>query len=331
MAHQLEIIGNKASMFYVGEKPWHGLGQAVSENITSAQAMKEAGLDWKVITEKLRTADGRQVSHQVSMRDTDKSIFGVVGPSYTPLQNSEAFGFFDPFIEAGEAMYHTAGSLRGGNQIWILAKLKRDPMEIVKDDAVEKYLMLSNAHDGSMSVKVGFTPIRIVCANTLAMAHGTKSDLIRVKHSKNVKVNVDALHEIIDTANQQFEVTAEQYKYLAKKKINAKDLSKYVRQVMYPQHYDEKTNTVLDLAYLKEYQRTQVENTENHIVRLFEKGRGNDLKGVKGTYWAAYNAITEYLSYADKSDADKRMGSLWFGDNSVVNENALDIALEMVG
>lgn len=323
MAHEIE------NMMYVGATPWHGLGKKVSDNITSVDAIKEAGLDWKVICETLRTQDGREVRHQVTMRDTDKKIFGVVGPTYKPLQNSESFGFFDPFIEAGEAKYHTAGSLKGGNQVWILASLNKDPIEIAKGDEVEKFLLLSNAHDGTMSVKVGLTPIRVVCANTLALAHNSgESDLIRVKHSQRVRQNVDALRDIINVANQQFEISAEQYKFLAKKKINKKDLQKYVRQVMYPQHYNEKLNEILDISELKEFQRVQVEETENHIFQMFEKGRGNDIKSIKGTYWAAYNAVNEYLNYSDKTD-DKRLSDLWFGSNKTVNENALDIALEM--
>src|SRR5205823_9488561 len=113
------------------------------------------------------------------------------------------------------------------------AKMNRDPLVIAEGDTVEKYLLLSHGHDGSLAVRCGFTPVRVVCANTLAMAHGSDaSKLIRVKHTKDVLENLANIREVMDLANQQFEATAEQYRLLARKSINQADLRRYVRRVL---------------------------------------------------------------------------------------------------
>ena len=135
--------------------------------------------------------------------------------------------WFQPFLDAKEAALHTAGSLRNGSRIWVLAKLNRDPLVIAQGDEVEKFILLSHGHDGSLAVRVGFTPVRVVCQNTLAMAHGSDaSKLIRVKHTKDVHENLANIREVMDLANAEFEATAEQYRLLARKSINQADLRK---------------------------------------------------------------------------------------------------------
>ena len=159
-------------------------------------------------------------------------MLGVVGPRYAPLQNKDAFAWFQPFLDAREAALHTAGSLRDGSRIWVLAKLNRDPAGDRRGDEVEKFLLLSHGHDGSLAVRAGFTPIRVVCQNTLSMAHGSDaSKLIRVKHTKDVLENLANIREVMDLANAEFEATAEQYRLLARKSINQADLRRYVKKV----------------------------------------------------------------------------------------------------
>jgi phage/plasmid-like protein (TIGR03299 family) len=190
--------------------------------------------------------------------------------------------------------------------------------EIVKGDAVRKFLMLSNSHDGTTSVRVGFTPVRIVCANTLAMAHTSGSALIRLRHSSSVAANLDALRETINVANKSFEATAMQYRALASKQINRADLEQYIKIVL-----GQGATKTEDLS-------TRTKNQIDEIVTLFDHGRGNNMLGVRGTVWAAYNAVTEYLTHANGSDADKRYSSLWFGTNAVRNSTALAEALKLI-
>ena len=312
MAHEIE------SMFFVGETPWHGLGERLIEVPDTKTAIIKAGLDWSVKTVPLYTAEGVKVDSLGVQRESDGSILGVVGPRYTPLQNSEAFSFFDPFVESGLVQLETAGSLCSGGKIWILARIaENSDTEIIKGDAVRKFLMLSNSHDGTTAVRVGFTPVRIVCANTLRMAHDGSSELIRVRHGLSVKANIDALRDTINIANRAFEATADQYRLLAQKQINAEDLEKYVKTVL-----GVKVDADGEIS-------TRAQNQVDAVIQLFEGGRGQNIQGVSGTLWAAYNGVTEFLTHEAQGDATKRYQSLWFGQNAVRNQLALTEALKL--
>lgn len=314
MSHQVE------NMFFVGKLPWHGLGVNLPDDALYSleDGIRLAGLDWTVGLEPLYMADGRPVDRKATVRSTDGSILGTVGPRYTPLQNAEAFDFFKPFLETQSAALHTAGSLDSGRRVWILAKLNLSNAEIVPGDEVAKYVMLSNSHDGTLAVRVGFTPVRVVCANTLAMAHSDDaSKLIRVRHSSQVKTNLDNIREVMDLANQEFEATAEQYRLLAKRSISQSDLEKYVK-------------LVLKLDDDKEKLSTRSKNILADIFERFESGKGNNFPGVRGTHWAAYNAVTEWLNYERGHNDDTRLSSLWFGDSANTSKRALETALDFV-
>src|SRR4051794_38387556 len=213
MSHEIE------TMAYFGHRPWHGLGTALQEAdlYDWASASKKAALDWDVELVPLVTHDAQAtVDHRAVRRSTDGRVLGVVGPRYAPLQNKDAFAWFQPFLEAREAALHTAGSLRGGSRVWVLAKLERERLVIAPGDEVEKFILLSHGHDGSLAVRAGFTPVRVVCQNTLSMAHGADAGkLIRLKHTRDVLENLANVREVMSLANQQFEATAEQYRRLA--------------------------------------------------------------------------------------------------------------------
>ena len=319
MAHDIEIVNGTASMAYFGKTPWHRLGTALEESdlYDWTSASKKAGLDWSVDLVPLVTADTQAtVTHKAVRRSTDNKILGVVGPRYSPVQNNDAFGWFQPFLDTKEASLHTAGSLKGGSRIWVLAKLNRDPLVIAEDDIVEKFLLLSHGHDGSLAVRCGFTPVRVVCSNTLSMAHGSDaSKLIRIKHTKDVLENLANVRAVMDLANQQFEATAEQYRLLARKSINQADLRRYVRRVL-------KVEDDLEAS-------TRLKNIIDGIVRLAETGRGNDLPSIRGTYWSAFNGVSEWLTHERGRNADTRMNSLWFGDGATTNKHALEVAVAM--
>jgi phage/plasmid-like protein (TIGR03299 family) len=234
----------------------------------------------------------------------------------------DAFKFFNPFLEAKEAVLETAGSLRQGKRVWILAKINKDPMVIVpkSNDTVEKYILLAHGHDGTMSVRVGFTPIRVVCANTLAMSiNDSGSQLLRVKHTKNLMENLENISEIMQAANASFEATAEQYKLLATKDISRADVEKYVKMVFVGPQYEE----------MEKEGNKPARDILPKVLELFEGGRGNALPGVRGTYWAAYNAVNEYLGYERGQDEQARLDKMWFGDSAILNKKALNTALKM--
>lgn len=314
MAHRVE------KMVFAGQVPWHGLGTQIDETTGFWDAFAEAGLDWEVDTKPLFTSDGEKVSHRAAYRVSDDRILGIVGKRWTPLQNRDAFEIFEPLVDNGDLMIHTAGSLRNGERIWVLCQLNSENSEIVAGDEIAKFVLLSNGHDGKLAVHFGFTPIRVVCANTEALARGSKaSKLIRVRHSRFVKQNVQAVRDVMNLANQEFEATANQYRYLASKSINTEDLETYIKMVVGVE------------GKLDDEIPTRSKNIILKIEDLFESGKGNDLQGVRGTYWAAYNAVTEYLNYEKGRTTNNRMDSLWFGQNGTQSQKALDTALELAG
>lgn len=315
MSHEVETMA-----FAAGATPWHGIGTS----ITDEQALYDwekvciaAGLNWDVELVPLVTADTQaKTDSRAVRRKTDGRILGTVGARYFPLQNAEALKFFAPFLAAKEAALTTAGSLRMGSRIWALAKLNRAPIVVAAGDEVEKFILLSHSHDGSLAVRVGFTPIRVVCANTLAMAHGSDaSKLIRLKHTKDLLENLANIREVMDAADAEFTASSEQYKLLVRKSINQADLEKYVRLVF-------KVEDDKDAS-------TRLRNLMEEVTGLFEAGKGNSLSSVKGSLWAGYNAVAEWLSYNRGRNADNRLNSLWFGDGANLNRHALETALEM--
>jgi|TARA_R110002050_G_scaffold65150_3_gene141325 phage/plasmid-like protein (TIGR03299 family) len=298
--------------------PWAGIGKKVDSAVSVADAMEKAGLDWTVSKEPMFLADGREVTQKAVVRSDNKSVLGYVTPKWTPYQNADAFSWFEPFVEANEVSFSTAGAFKQGRITWILAKLNRDNSEIAAGDEVEKYLLLSNSHDGKLAVRVGFTPIRIVCTNTLHTAHrSSASRLLRVNHGSNVRQNVNDIREIISMANQDFEATAAQYRYLASRQIKKSDLEQYVKIVLGRGDVDNE-----DLS-------TRTKNQIDLITKLFDEGQGNKNPAIAGSWWAAYNGVTEYLSYEKGNNNDNRMSSLWFGTGAVTNKLAFEKAVEM--
>src|SRR5262245_65986238 len=310
MAHRIE------NMFSVMKAPWHGLGTVLKGPPSIEDGLRLAGLDWQVRRERLFTAGGQQAPAFAVVRDSDGRALGAVGERYRPLQNKDAFAWFAPFLDAGEACLETAGSLAGGARVWVLARLNRAPLEVVPGDEVVKYLLLSNSHDGSLAVRVGFTPVRVVWANPLSAAHsGKDSQLIRLRHCSGLKRHLANVRETIDRVNACFEATAEQYRRLAVRGISQADLRRYVARVL----------------EAPEKPGARLANIMERITGLVEAGVGNDAARVRGTYWAAFNGVTHWLSHDRGRSLDSRMNSLWFGEGARLNARALSVALEMAG
>lgn len=317
------MSANVERMAFVGALPWHGEGNPIDEaDIFDIQkGIVSAGMDWEVGLKALQTVDGEAVKHRACYRMSDNKILGVVGPKWTPVQNKDMFKWFQPWLDAKECALHTAGSLCGGSKVWVLCQVVNDPlMTIAKNDDVAKFVLLANSHDGSLAVRAGFTPIRVVCTNTLAGAiSSASSKLIRIRHSSKVKENMDLVKDIMNLANQEFEATAEQYRFLASRQVHTGDLRKYVK-------------ILLDVENVKDDELpTRTKNIMDEMFKMIVEGRGQDNPAIKGTYWQAYNGVSEYLNYVKGRNTSNRMDALWFGANATANQKALDIAIKMAG
>ena len=307
---------NVETMFYTGATPWHGLGEKLESAPTISEAIEDSGLNWEVGTKDLVTKDGYDVPARATYRKSTNTILGVVGPRYVPLQNKSAFEWFQPFVDAGECSLHTGGSLSNGQKVWVLAQLNRDPSEIVSGDEVQKFILLSNSHDGTTAIRVGYTPIRVVCVNTLAFAHSHKeSNLLRIRHTRSSKTALDNVRDIMDNINAQFEATAEQYRFLASRDFNQADVQKYVKVLL---GIDKKAPEDI---------KTRTQNILTEILATIE-GPKQSMPGVRGTWWAAYNGFNEYLNYTKGRNTNNRLESLWFGQNGTDNNKALQLATE---
>lgn len=314
MSHEVE------SMFTVGAAPWHGLGVRLENPPTIADAIRLAGLDWKVSKVPLCRSDSfAQIPMFATVRSSDQLYLGCVGPQWTPLQNEQAFAWFDPFIASGECSLEAAGSLREGRHVWVLAKINRDPLTVTGDDAVEAYLLLSNAHDGSRVARCGFTPIRVVCQNTLSAAHAEgASKLLRVRHTANIDLAMREVRDVINVMHGTFSASIEQMRSLARKGCNVDDLRKYVDRVFRAKN--------ADLTETDSERALKSDRLFDSIEPLFLKGRGN--RGE--TYWDAFNAVTEYLTWERGRTADNRLSSLWMGEGGQLADRALSEAVKCV-
>src|SRR6056300_757226 len=186
MAHMVE------TMAYAGDVPWHGLGVSVSNDLTPQQMMQKAGLDWTVekhdsfviINDGFGGVKHVPTGQQALVRSSDNKVLTNVGEGWNPVQNEEAFEFFNEFVMAGDMEMHTAGSLKNGQIIWGLAKVK-ESFELFKGDVIESYLLFSNFHKYGFSTDVRFTPIRVVCNNTLTLSLNSKVErMVKISHRK---------------------------------------------------------------------------------------------------------------------------------------------------
>lgn len=315
MSHEVE------KMMYVGAVPWHGHGKKLEAPPTIHEAIVAAGLDWEVLLKPLIVEEtGAKVSAFATVRSSDGRVIGVVGKKYQPIQNLTAFEWFQPWLDSGAVELETAGSLKGGRHVWALARIKRDPVDIVKNDAVLRYILLSNSHDGTRMARGGFTAIRAVCWNTLTAAlKDEASKMLRVRHTANAAEALTEIREVMNVADREFVATVDVMRALAKKGVTQKSLVEYVRKVFTPK--------VIMTTKDAESKTPTCDRILAKVIPLFEKGRGNDLPGVKGTMWGAYNAVTEYLTHERGRNQDNRMTSLWFGDSAQLGPKALRIAM----
>ena len=212
MAHNVE------TMFSVREKPWHyaetsEVTKLIQEAPTSKDALRYAGLDWDVLQTPVYMESGVQIpNYKANVRSTDNLCLGIVSDRYQIVQNTEAFEFTDAIVgetENGVVTYETAGSLCGGRKIWLLANM---PVQKVLDDDVEPYMFFSNSHDGSGAIKVGMTPIRIVCNNTLNMALAGAKRSWSTKHVGDMQSKLEEAKlclQMADKYMQNLDIEAE--------------------------------------------------------------------------------------------------------------------------
>ena len=221
--HNLDFDAEgNARMFYVGDRPWHLLGKGLDKPPTIAEGIVQGGLDWEVATKRLViTGTDVEAPAYATVRSCDQAILGIVGTSYVPVQNKDAFAWFQPWLDAGLVELETAGALKGGRHVWVLAKIVADPVEIVAGDPVNRYILLSNTHDGTRMVRAGFVAIRVVCDNTIQAAlTARESRFIRVRHTKGAADDLKEVQAVMSLANQRFLATVDQMRAMSRMTVD---------------------------------------------------------------------------------------------------------------
>jgi len=224
MAHMVE------TMAYAGELPWHGLGVKVIDDLTPEQMMQKAGVDWSVEKQDLITSGGSTVSNkQALVRSSDGSVLDVVGKGWNPVQNADAFNFFEEYVRAGDMQMHTAGSLNDGKMVWALAKAN-ESFELFNGDVTENYFLFSNPHEFGKAIDIRMTPIRVVCNNTLTLSLSQSSDaMLKVNHRK--EFDVAEVKETLGIAKEKMEQYKSMAEFLGSKRYTSENIVEYFNEV----------------------------------------------------------------------------------------------------
>lgn len=319
-------------MSFQNMKPWQGAGTELPPDISAEQAMKLAKLDWDVETAPIITNDQKRTDvdrWRVTRRVQDNTILGVVHKGYKPIQNRDAFGLFDRVVSTGRMTPWTAaGELAGGSKVFIVSRLP-GMMEIGKGvgpvDEVERYLLLANSHDGSYPLRMVFTPVRVMCENTLALAlHTEKSGdkitkiapQVAVKHTKGNELQMRVAEKTMGAALRYYEKFGDFAGCLYSKQLGSDQVRGIVETVFPPNKHKEVTPNIVG-------HRTSVE-------RLFVEGKGHEK--IAGSAWALLNAFAEYADHGYSLKKDKegsvdfgaRSKSIWMGGAKVLKNKATE-------
>ena len=317
MSHEVEIVNGVAQMAYAGEVPWHGLGTKVASDLAPSQIMQQAGLDWTVEKETMTTASGTEIEGKKALvRSADNKVLDVVGDNWNPVQNSEAFEFFSEYCLAGDMEMHTAGSLKGGQMVWALAKVK-ESFDILGGDQVDSYLLFSNPHKYGKAIDVRFTPIRVVCNNTLSMSLGQNvANSVSLNH--RTAFNPESVKETLGIAHEKFAMYKETAQFLASKKFDMNSLIKYYNEVFPRTYQGKKEVTVKDFSDLT--------NNAQKAFSFLETQPGAEFG--EGSWWQALNSVTYLTDHKMGREADSRLTSAWFGANQTRKVKAVEKAVE---
>lgn len=324
MAHDISINGGIAEAMYAMTPAWHGLGKVLDHAPTSEEAIRAAHLDWNVEMQPMKTAGGVDVpEHFATVRTDCNAVLGVVGSRYKIVQNAEAFEFLDSLLQDGLMKYESAGALRGGRIVWILARLPSVDTIAEGDDSL-RYVLFSTSHDGSSGIHAIPTSVRVVCANTLRIA--TMND-VGFRHTGNVAQKLEFARKYLSQFDAKFTLFRDAARLLAEKRYTPEQAKAYIETLFPPVAEEGRGQTIRD---------RKVESVRSN----FQNPR-NTLPSIKGTWWALVNSVTESIDHKrdedgepvtlDSAKRETRMMSLTDGSGAEFKARAFDLALQMAG
>ena len=317
MSHNLEERDGKVSMAYVKADgvPWHGLGTAVDPDLSPFQMLEVAGLDWTV--EKIpayATIDHHRVNigQSALVRSVDHRMLDVVSNDWNPVQNKEAFEFFDEYVTKGDMEMNTAGSLQNGQIVWGLAKVK-ESFELFKGDVVESYLLFSNFHKYGFSTDVRFTPIRVVCNNTLTLSLESKVErMVKISHRR--EFNASSVKMMLGIASDKLAKYKSMAEFLGSKRFTPALMVEYF-------------NSVFPITGTNEIKKKDLSKTASMACDILETQPGAEF--ARGSFWQLFNCVSYLTDHLMCKTSDTRLTSSWYGSNKVLKVKALQTAVEM--
>ena len=276
------MAANVETMFYTREKPWHGLGTMLAQAPNSKDALRLAGLNWKVLQKPVYTENEELVQgYKANVRDTDRKVLGVVTDRYKVIQNEEAFAFTDTLLGEG-VRYETAGSLQEGRRVWMLARLPRE--FIIGGERISPYMVFSNTHDGSGAVKTALTPIRVVCNNTLNLALRTAKRSWSMIHTGDISGKIEEAKNTLLLADEYMTALGQEFENLRKIKLSEKQVLDYIK-ILLPM---EENYSLL--------QKRGVEKLRADMkMRYFD---APDLKDVGNNGYRFVNAVSDFATHS---------------------------------
>jgi len=327
MSHEINFNENtgKHSFFSVKETPWHGLGQVIEDYPTSKEALQFAGLDYKVEKRALFTYDNENQEadeetgikipelgvpdHHATIRIDTEEVLGVVGKDYEVVQNVDAFSFFDSIIGGDGILYETAGALGKGERIFITAKLP-GYIKVGNDDCIEKYIFLTTSHDGYGSIMAAFTPVRIVCNNTLNAALSNQINSVKIRHTANAKDRLEQAHRLMGITGNISEKMQEVFNQWAKITVSDAEMKQLIQFALVP---NREALMALQQGRTDECS-TYYQNMCDAAFQYAMESDAQQMDTTRGTLFGLYNAITGYFQNVRKyKDNTAKMKSLLYG------------------
>jgi len=312
MAHEItQRADGFNEMAFVGETPWHGLGQEIDENSSIEEWQKAAGMDWTINSSPVKFdaegSDQLYSGQNVLYRSDTHLPLSVVSNRYKAVQPVEVLEFFRDLIDENGFKINTAGTLRGGKRMWALAETGKFG-EVCKGDGVGGFLLLSTSCDRTLATTARFTTVRVVCNNTLTMAVNDKSNCVSFSHIQ--QFDHEKVKEKLGTAVASFGSFMDMAKVLQKQKLRQAQAQQFVADLITPLNQVKDSPIEENRAYKK-------------IMALFDsEAKGQELVGY--SKWGMLNAVTEYVDHHNPSrNNDARLDSAWFGTGDRLKNRAI--------
>jgi phage/plasmid-like protein (TIGR03299 family) len=312
MAHLLNFNGARGTWSFAShsEKAWHGLGQIVDKAMTAEEAIKLANLDYEVSKANVQflAEEGNYPinGYFATYRTDNKDYLGMVKSRYEIVQNKDAFAFFDAIIDSGEAIFETAGALGRGEKVFLMAKLPEDIL--VGGEKIEKYILLTNSHDGSSSILAGLTNIRVVCNNTLQAALKGLDNRVSIDHVSGAKDKLKEAARVMGLASKYSVEVGEVFNTMVDYKMTEGQYHEFFSKILKPDYVK------VESEEEKKDMSTKLKNIIDGTLQFAMTHNTQTTAETKNTLWGAYNAVSGYFNYVKSyKTAEDKFSSQFFG------------------